>query len=445
VKTRPVRSWLAGAKAAVRRYARDVWACDRAALGGWPALRNRGLRIGIWTVRGVFAHKLSLHAAALTYYTVFSIVPVLVVVVWALNAFHVLPRLFSASARLWQTFSASSPHDADPVLRSAVQKLLTAAERANRVPFGIAGLVALLFAAAKLFRQVSRAIDAIASSSDRRPVYWRMLGYFALLLLPVALLLIAGAVTALSQITEQTSVGVALSRLLRAAPQLRSAAGALTGIAVFALTIATFYSSAARARLGFASAAIGGLGAAIGLVVVTWAFTRFQIGVTKASLLASGAAALPVFLLWTFTSWFIVLVGAEIAVGHDLDRTMSHGARLWKLRPVSEQAAGAGMMVALARRARPATAQELARELRILPTAVRALAARLVGAGLLRRTGAGGLVLACDPESTTLGDVIDAVSGRSDVDGGHWALSAVLGQGHIPHSGPSLRELAEAR
>jgi membrane protein len=438
-----VRSWLARTAEAVRQYARDVWACDRAALTGWQALKNRVLRIAIWTVRGVFTHRLSLHAAALTHHTIFSVVPVLVVVVWALKAFHLLPYLIPAAPKLEAALPATAAQASDP-LSSALRTIMTAVQHANQIKFGLVGLLALFYGAAKLFRQVSRAIDMIAGATHRARVYWRLLGYVALILLPLVLLLIAGAVTALSRIAEGTFMEGALSRVLGAIPELRSALGAMMGIAVFALTIAIFYASAARARLRFSSAAIGGLAAAVALIAVTWAFTRFQIGVTKASVLASGVAALPVFLLWAFVCWFIVLIGAEIAVGHDLDGTLRHGARIWDLQPLAEEAAGAGLMIEVARRADPPTTQELARQLRLLPATVRALVARLTKAGLLRRTDAGGVALACDPDATKLGDVVDAVAGHLELDSSQRALAAVLGQRRLPHAGPSLRELAAA-
>ena len=61
--------------------------------GVW-ASRGRGVaRIVTWSVRGVFVHRLSLQAAALAYYTLFSIVPVLVVALWVLKLFHLIPYL----------------------------------------------------------------------------------------------------------------------------------------------------------------------------------------------------------------------------------------------------------------------------------------------------------------------------------------------------------------
>jgi hypothetical protein len=302
-----------------------------------------------------------------------------------------------------------------------------------------------MYGAFRMFRRIEDAIDDIASARERAPVYRRLLSFLALLLLPLILLLMAGIIAALSRAADGTAVGGVLSRLVSAVPLLRSAAGITVAVAAFGLALAIFYASAARARITFKSAAIGGLAAAMALVVTTWAFTRFQIGVARASVLASGVAALPVFMLWAFACWYVVLIGAEIAVAYDLDRTLSHGAHTWALAPLAEQAAAATLMIEMARRGEPVTTDELAGTLRLLPASIRALASRLVDAGLLRRMAANRYALACDPDATPLGDVVDAFAGRPHSDDAHWALSAVVGAGAAAHAGPTLRELADAR
>jgi membrane protein len=431
---RPVRSLLARAAVGARRYAHAVWARDRAAMGGWEALRNRLLRIAIWTVRGIYTHRLSLEAAALTYYTIFSLVPVLVVLVWALKALHLLPLLLEAAPKL--------PADSS-MLHAAVRTIMSVVERAGRTDSGVAGLLALCFAAFKMFRHVEGAIDHIANARERPPVYWRMLGFLALLLFPLVLLLVIAVVTAFSTAAEETSVGRKVAQLVAALPLLRSATGAGIGLGSFGLGIAIFYASAARARIRFGSAAVGGLLAAAVLLVMTWAFVRFQIGVAHASLVAVGVAALPVFLLWSFAAWYVVLVGAEIAVAHDLDRTLRHGARTWSLSPAAEEAAAIALLIEVARSPAAPTTAELARTLRLLPATVRGLAVRLAAGGFLRRAAGNRVALACDPQATTLGDVLDAISGLPRAGAGYWAVAAVRGAGPSQHVGPSLGELAD--
>jgi 4-amino-4-deoxy-L-arabinose transferase-like glycosyltransferase len=116
-----------------------------------------------------------------------------------------------------------------------------------------------------------------------------MLGYVALMLMPLALLTIAGTLLALAQ----KPIGLQISRLVGAVPGLELAIGTALGLGVLWLAVTIFYSSAVRARIPFRSAAVGGIAAAVALPVVFWAYMNFQIGVSQTSTLGSGFLAFP--------------------------------------------------------------------------------------------------------------------------------------------------------
>src|SRR5262252_7919430 len=70
-----------------------AWSRDRAGVRGVRALGIRVFRMAILVVRGIVVHRVGLLAAALTFFTIFSIIPMLVVVLWALKALDHLPVL----------------------------------------------------------------------------------------------------------------------------------------------------------------------------------------------------------------------------------------------------------------------------------------------------------------------------------------------------------------
>ena len=433
-------------RAAVRRYSRAVWDRDRAGLDSWAALQTRFARIATWSVRGVFSNRLSLQAAALAYYTVFTIVPILVVVLWALKAFHVIGYLIPEASPPTMAEATSEVHfpNANALLRESVRAILMAVDRAGRMETGILGLAALAYGVIKSVIHVERALDTIAGARDRPPRYRRMLGYLALLALPPALFVVSGLLRMLSHVPVGTTLARWTTSLLDTLPFLRSAMGVVLGLGLLCLALAIFYASAARARIAFRSALFGGALGAVSLAVVLWAFARLQIGVSRAGALESGMAAIPVFLLWSFSSWLVVLIGAQIAVAHELDGVLIHGARTLQLDPYGEQVAGVAIMVETTRRALSsgdaadeadggATANELARQLRLLPRHVRHVAGRLRAAGFLRQADTGGYRLACDPDRTSLRDIVGAVIGRPSEE--------PFAPGR---TGPSLHELAES-
>ena len=128
--------------------------------GVWASLWTRVARVVIWSVRGLFVHNLSLQAAALAYYTLFSIVPVLVVALWVLKLFHLIPYLKPAEAQV-AAVTTATPAQQHVRLRPQrsscarrVRAILAAVDRAGRVQIGIVGLGALLYGVIKLIRHM---------------------------------------------------------------------------------------------------------------------------------------------------------------------------------------------------------------------------------------------------------------------------------------------------
>ncbi len=267
-------SAVRGAIAALKRRSLAVWARDRAELGLWAALWTRFARITIWSVRGVFVHKLSLQAAALAYYTLFSIVPVLVVALWALKLFHLIPYLkadLPAASVAGGAQAGTYFSDTNVFLREAVRGILAAVDRADKVQAGIVGLAALLYGAIKQVMHVEQAIDSVAGARARPPKYRRMLGYLVLLALPPALLIVSGLLRGLARLPLGSTFARAMAWLLATVPLLKSTLGVVVGLAILSTALAIFYGSAARARIARVSALFGGAVGAVSLAAVLWA------------------------------------------------------------------------------------------------------------------------------------------------------------------------------
>jgi membrane protein len=413
-----IKGRLGRMRDALQARASAVWRRDRALLHGPAALANRSARVAILVGRGIVQHRLGLQSAALTYYTVFSLVPVLVVVLWIRRAVsHVSPVAPVSEAVPSQDHLVHGNSE----LCKMVTRIFHAVQATSHATTGVLGLLALLYAITRLFRYSERALDIIAAS-ERRPMRaTRLLGYLALLILPPAVLVVSGLLVGAAHRVFEGPFG----HLLGAVPGLKVAGGAAFGLGIVWLGITIFYSAAGRARIAFASAAVGGAFAAVGLPVVLWAFAEFQIGASRASATQSGLAAGPVFLLWVFSSWYVVLIGAEIAVAHGVERILIHGATTFHLDGLGEQEAGVAIMMRAARGG-PVTVDGLARDLRLPPHLVRPICLRLAGRGLLRRTG-DGFTLARRPDDIGLPAVLDAVERDPGLDAAHDEALATLG------------------
>jgi membrane protein len=402
-------SWLknvppiARALRALERRAQLVWSRDRSSLRGVAAFGNRAFRIAILTVRGVVAHRLGLQAAALTYYTVFAVVPMLVVALWTMRWFNWLPLV---SPGLPGNLSAPTGNQ---MFHAALGMLLEAVGRTSEIAGGVVGLAALLFAVSKMFGYTERALHIIAASGQRTPRLSRALAYLALLLIPPVALAVSGLVLALLRRGEAGP----LSRFLNAIPGIEITLGVAIGFGALWLAVTLLYAAAARARIAFPSAAVGGAVAALALAVVFWIFASLQIGVSYASTVGSGFFAFPVFLLWAFSSWYAVLVGAEIAVGHSIDRVLVHGAASFRLDCAGERSAGVAIVLQLTRAAQAdpsaqLTEDQLARDLRLPPAIIRNLCFRMVRRGLLVEN-VSGFSLRAGTDSVAMESVADAI------------------------------------
>ena len=420
---------FARAGRAVRRRTDGVWTRDRAELRGLPAFWTRAARIVVHAVRGIYAHRLGLQGAALTYYTVFAIVPLLVVLLWTAKAAHLLPAITAEMP------SGVKVPTGNQMLSATLGQILEAVDRTTQFASGIVGLAALLFTISKLFAFTERALHIIAASGQRAPSLRRLLGYVAILFVPAALLAVSGVLLALLRGARRHG----FTGLLGAIPGMDLALGILLGFGALWLAVTLLYSAAVRARIPFASAAVGGALASFAMLVVFWVFASFQIGASKANALGSGFLAFPVFLLWVFSSWYTFLVGAEIAVAHHVDGVLVHGASTFRLDCAGERRAGVALMVQLSERAaggeKEVAADTLARPLRLPPSIVRELAFRLADRGLLS-IGKEGFILVCDPSRTTAGRVADAVDRDPKLDGRRWTA---------PLDDVPLAELVERR
>lgn len=442
---------VARVQGAFRARAMAAWGMDRTNLGGWAAAANRTLRILVMVIRGIIQHRLEVLAAALTYYTVFAIVPTLAVVLSAMRLAAFLPASLAGELPAGPQLATGGD-----LIRAVLRRILEAGSRTSEVATGLVGLAVLILAITKMFRQTERALHIIASSGDREPRFVRLVGYLALLFMaPLALALSGLMYTLLS-----SRAGSAVVKIVGSWVEL----GLGTGLAFVVLwaAITVFYWSAVRARIPFRSAVVGAAVVAIALPIIFWVFVKFQIGVSSGDHVESGMLAVAVFLLWAYASWTAVLVGAEVAVAHREDRILRQGIIAFGLDGIGEIAACTTIMLCVTRAGgapvdHAAVPEDgLAGALRLPPEVVRVLCARLAKRGLLVRSPAG-YALGCDPRDVDLAAIIDAAQRDPDLDApraeelarlpapARAALLKILSPPRGPELNPRLAQLAEER
>ncbi|MFL5305542.1 MAG: YihY/virulence factor BrkB family protein [Polyangia bacterium] len=412
---------IARAGAALRKLRREAWQTDRTQLGPGAAFANRLVRSLTWTARGLVRDRLSTRAAALTYYTIFSLVPVLVLVIWIVKALHLSPRLVGLLRP-----GGEGPLAGNQLLRAGASRIVEAVDRAAQTTDGVIGVAGVLYAAARLLRSMEHALNAIAGSGQRPRRYVRLLGYLFLLLLPAATFIAAAGLAAAHVLVDNQVVRHVVQAVRTMIP---SGAGLALLATWFGLT--ALYATADRAGLYLGSCAVGAAVATIALVGVLWAFVRFQIGAARTGAVHAGLSAGPVLLMLVYFSWYVTLVGAEVAVGNDVDRTLARGACTWRLDGVGRSWAAVAVMAAVARATATnggaaAGAKDLAREIRLFPQTVDSLCGLLVARGLLVETVPGQYRLNQLAKDIAVGTIVDAVNRDPTLDVSRDALASLL-------------------
>lgn len=401
------------ARGAFTHAVRAVWARDRRSFHRWGRFRNRLGRLLTWTTCGLLRHRLSSRAAALTYYTVFSVVPVLAVALWVMRSLNLIsPTPSGLPPALAQVVQDN------PALRSATTAIFTAVAAKRRFNAGLIGLVTLAYGILRLITNMDRSLRAIVGPGTRRPRLRWLIGHALLLTVAPALVTAASLLSLAAPWLVRT---IEVARFLLALPVLEVLLAALLPLLVVWLVLALFYATAAPGRLPSRSAVAGGAVAAFLLAAVLGLFGWLQVGASRANLVDASVAAVPVFMLWVYFSWLAVLLGAELAVGHAVDGVLPGGVHAWRL----DAACTRRLAVLIAARAardgsdghldRAWVATELPRQIGLPPAAVLEVGRLLLRRGLVHQTERGyALARAAGPVRPT--DVEHAIDNDPDLE-----------------------------
>lgn len=297
---------------------RGLWDRELAGLPWYRALPLRLLRSLVLTLVRGREHELGIRAAALTYTTVLSLVPLLAFAFALAKGFGLYDRLIAEVVEpfLEQNFgpagtpaSAGGEAAAGSGLRQAAETVLEIVQSTPVTGLGIFGLSVLLAAVVRLLTQVELAINRVHGVLRPRPLLRRVLDYLAILTVAPALALAATAAKASSQsqrvletVRSVEGIGFLLDLLLSIGPLL-----------VMAGLFSALYALLPNRPVRISSAVLGGVLAALLWSLVQELYVGAQLGVSSYNRLYAGFAALPLFLFWLFLSWGSVLVGAEVA------------------------------------------------------------------------------------------------------------------------------------
>lgn len=244
-------------------------------------------------VRRLLSDRVAQRASGLAFHTLLSVVPMAAVTIAAMRAFLGAEGLRTAIGRL-------ASHYLPDVTSSGVDQLLPLVEGLDLGSVGVVGLATLLPVMVGLVSEVELSLADIFRT-PRRARFLRLPVY--------ALLVTIGPMMALFSVryTEGLSSEPFLDR--HVAPVLVT-----TALLFLAFRLLPF--SMVRSRGALAGAAVAAALLEVGKV----GFSIWATYLTRGVHVVWGAVAfVPLLLIWVFLSWFVVLLGAELAATvHDL-------------------------------------------------------------------------------------------------------------------------------
>jgi membrane protein len=395
----------------MRRFlSRDVWLVRLDALPPRRASLYRATRVFYCTMRGLIVNDtLHVRAAALTYYTVLSLVPLLAFVFALLKGFGAYEALVERSLRPYvlSTFSANQP------LQQAVDHVLALVERTGVTSLGFLGLFMVLYSGTRLLRNIEGALNWLWNVDDARGPLQQVTDYLAIIVITPLCLLLAAALGTASQLAGAVR---AVGDLLHLGQFAEALFGVLLPAGVVFAGLCFLYMVMPNTKVRLLSAL---LGAAIGALLwwcVLVAHVRFQVGVARFNALYASFGAIPIFLVWLYLSWLVVLLGAQVAATHQQERTIAQNIRAAGTEQVLRETVCVAVMIEACRAflegAHPPRLAALSERFTVPPPLLREIVGRLRERGLLLEVGTNAdvsVALAQSPERVSLKLLLDVM------------------------------------
>lgn len=237
-------------------------------------------------------------ASALTYTTLFAVVPLMTVIY---SMFAVIPSFDGVGDQLQTTvFAQFLPSTGETILQY-LNEFSGQARNLTSV-----GLIFLFVTSVLMMITIEGAFNAIWQVPEGRKGLSSFLMYWAVLTLGPLMLgsgfLLSSYLTSLSFFDSAASLLGGKAVLLRLLPPLLSAA-AFTFI----------FAAVPNCKVRLRDAAVGALTTALALELAKGGFSMYVTHFPSYQAIYGAFAAVPLFLLWVFLSWCIVLLGAEVA------------------------------------------------------------------------------------------------------------------------------------
>jgi membrane protein len=276
-----------------------LWKVRMNKVEGRQGILIRQLRVFSLAGKGFDEDNCFTTGSALTFFTLFSIVPILALVFAIAKGFGYEKDI---EIQLMHSYSEYSE-----VLGNAFIYANSMLDNAKGGVIAGIGIVLLLWSVMKLLVNIENAFNRIWEVQKGRSWLRKTTDYLTIMILaPVVLILSIGITVAIETKTGELAI---IGELTAVFLKLFSYA-LLTAIFTF------LYVALPNTKVKYKSAITAAVISMVAFELLGWAYIKFQVGANQMNAIYGGFAALPLFLIWVQYSWFIVLFGAQLTYAY---------------------------------------------------------------------------------------------------------------------------------
>ncbi len=284
----------------IRFLTYDIWRINSNASDG------SGKKIGLYNIlktfilaiRNINGLELNTRAAALTYKTLLSIVPLLAVLFAIARGFGFEDI---AKSQLFSLFEGQKE-----LLQKAMMLINSSLEYAQSGVFMGVGLVLLIYTVISLLSSIEDNFNTIWFLKKGRTYFRQFTDYLALIIIaPIFLICNAGLSVFLSLASEAYMIGIFVSPVVKVIPFV---------ITIFLFTFLYVYLP--NTKVKFSAALLAGIIVGVAFQIFQMVYINGQIWISKYHAIYGVFAALPLLLLWLQLSWFMCLFGVELSFAY---------------------------------------------------------------------------------------------------------------------------------
>ena len=280
-----------------------IWELPLDQLPRWQSPLIKQVRVLILAFKGFNRDKCQLRAAALTFYSILSLIPILAMVFGIAKGFGFEQTLELLLQEKIASRDMVAQEGLDWIISKA--KLLLESTRGSLIA-GV-GLIVLMWAATRVLRHIEAALNDIWEIKNSRPWIRNFTDLLSIMVVAPILFILAQSTTVfITAIIQDLSKGMKLLGHLFLLIKL-------VPFGLIWLLFTMIYVVVPNTKVNFKSALVAGVIVGTTFQLSQWIFFKSQMGISKYNAIYGSFAFLPLLLIWIQTAWLILLLGAEIA------------------------------------------------------------------------------------------------------------------------------------